>query len=175
MFFSLIIPALPQLTELSGSDQNKCERSDLTPYFNALHAPHAGQKSTFCSQLLYDSSSSIHPEMDEDAADREADGLGERGGACKADVERKLKCEKKSTENLKGMQLACRASTAAHAYLPEASFLGLSVKPYIHTADEEKEGKKQREIIQFDGMQKQNYVAARRSHTHWTRNKTWHR
>lgn len=64
------------------------------------------------------------------------------------------------------MQLACRASTAAHAYLPEASFLGLSVKPYIHTADEEKEGKKQREIIQFDGMQKQNYGAARRSHTH---------
>lgn len=81
LFFSLIIPALPQLTELSGNDQNECERSDLTPYFNALHAPHAGQKSTFCSQLLYDSSSSIHPEMDENAADREADGLGERGGS----------------------------------------------------------------------------------------------
>lgn len=98
---SLIIPALPQLTELSGSDQNKCERSDLTPYFtpNAIHAPHAGLKSTFCSQLLYGSSSSIHPEMDENAADREAEfkrmGWGKEGGACKADVERKLKCEKK--------------------------------------------------------------------------------
>lgn len=55
----------------------------------------------------------------------------------------------------KGMQLACHShtSTVVHAYstcwhrhtrLPEASFLGLSVKPYIHTADEEKEGEKER-------------------------------
>lgn len=32
-----------------------------------------------------------------------------------------------------------------HTRLPEASFLGLSVKPYIHTADKEKEEQKNRE------------------------------
>lgn len=34
-----------------------------------------------------------------------------------------------------------------HTRLPEASFLGLSVKPYIHTADGEREGEKQRKRL----------------------------
>lgn len=66
----------------------------------------------------------------------------------------------------RGMQLAAHrshTSTVVHAYstrgqrhtrLPDASFLGLSVKPYIHTADVKKEGEKQRKIIQSDSMQK---------------------
>lgn len=53
----------------------------------------------------------------------------------------------------RSMHAADRLST--HTRLPEASFLGLSVKPYIHTADINKEGKKQRVIIPFNSMQKQ--------------------
>lgn len=44
--------------------------------------------------------------------------------------------------------------------LPEASFLGLSVKPYIHTADKRRK-ERSREVIQLDSMQKQQYGKAR--------------
>ena len=89
-----------------------------------------------------------------------------------------LKCENWKTKK-KGCVWRV-ALTSVHAYstcwhrhtrLPEASFLGLSVKPYIHTADEEKEGEKQREIIQLDSMQKQQYGKAHLHHVvYWTQN-----
>lgn len=96
------------------------------------------------------------------------------------------RCREKSwsvkTEKQKKQKKGCVwrvALTSVHAYstcwhrhtrLPEASFLGLSVKPYIHTADEEKEGEKQREIIQLDSMQKQQYGKAHLHHVYWTQN-----
>ncbi len=62
--------------------------------------------------------------MDGQTADKDrlnlsrwVEGEGEDSG-CKADVKRKLKCEKKRPEKPKGMQLACRAHTCTevHAY-----------------------------------------------------------
>lgn len=94
--------------------------------------------------------------------------------ACKADVERKNEVW---NEINKSKRDAAAALTVVHAYstcwhrhtrLPEASFLGLSVKPYIHTADGEKEGEKQREIIQFDSMQKPQYGEADLHDVYWT-------
>lgn len=70
----------------------------------------------------------------------------------------RLVWKKKNTNTATPVHQECCAhrSTGMHPHstcwqrctkLPEASFLGLSVKPYIHTADGEKEEEKQRWII----------------------------
>lgn len=70
----------------------------------------------------------------------------------------KLSVNRKNTNTATAVHQECCAprSTDMHSHsscshrctkVPEASFLGLSVKPYIHTADGEKEEEKQRWII----------------------------
>lgn len=70
----------------------------------------------------------------------------------------KLSVNRKNTNTATPVHQECCAhkSTDMHSHstcwqrctkVPEASFLGLSVKPYIHTADGEKEEEKQRWII----------------------------
>lgn len=82
----------------------------------------------------------------------------ERRGAERNRVDKADGMQKTRPSHTSAASHACVQHTDVDRRLPEASFLGLSVNPYIHTADKEKEEEKQREIIQFDSMQKHMYA-----------------